>query len=481
MMKFKSIILSFMAICLMIPNVITPVSAATSEVKVSIPKFAVEVNGKKIDNLHALYPILTYKEITYFPMTLNYAKSLGLSVQWNNKNGLSIQSLASRTPMKADKLGNNSLTKTYKAQIAAFPVQVNGQKINNTTEKYPLLVFHDITYFPMTWHFTNDLFGWSTEWNSISGYHIRGTQNPVLSDIFYDDASFLYVRSGTESIYKISKALDGKYTLLSEQENDTIMEKVQVNDEKNAAPQAVSTDGTVSLKGDNIYYKEQAIIPLESYLKKIEESKKTDSETVSGIDYNANFTKLDDANSLLSVTVLYLNHIPAPYTPHEKFEFVIHNDKASKVEGYTQWVEKLIKNQDGSFWISSSAPLKHDLDTSNFDRIAQLALIDKDGLSYNINQQLKVQDIDVLYADNQSLLIKAYNDRLAPTRPIKIDGFYSIDTQLKATKMADSIPGIGYVDINKQIFVLNPDNNTITNVTTKKSHKWWDYELRTDL
>jgi hypothetical protein len=481
MVKIKPIVIFFMVLCLIIPNVTAPVSAAASEVKVTIPKFAVEVNGKKIDNVHALYPILAYKGITYFPMTLDYANALGLSLQWNNKTGLAIQSLGSRMSMKADKSGNNSLTKTYKAQIATFPVKVNDEKIINSEEKYPLLMFRDITYFPMTWHFTNDLFHWNTEWNTTTGYHIRSIQTSVLYNILYDDASFLYVRTGTESTYKISKALDGKYTLLNKQENDTIMEKAQVKSEKNAAPQAYAADEMVSIKGGFIYYKDQELLSLEPYLKKIAESKKTDPETVSGITYNSNLTKLDDVNSLLSLTVFYLNHIPAPYTPHELHEFVIHNDKASKVEGYTQWPGKLIKNQDGSFWISSSAPFKNDLDTRNYDRFAQLALIDKNGISYNINQQLKVIDIDVLFTDNQSLLIKAYNDRLDSSKAAKTDGFYSIDTHLVASKIANSIPGIGYVDQNKQIFVLNPDNNTITNVTTKRSHTWWDFELRADL
>jgi hypothetical protein len=275
--------------------------------------------------------------------------------------------------------------------------------------------------------------------------------------------------------------LDGKYERLSNQENDTIMEKVQAQNERDAAPQAISADELVTIKGDYIYYKDQAILPLEPYLKKIEESKKTDPETVSGVTYNAILTKLDDANSLLSLSVFYLNQIPAPYTPHVINEFVIHNDKANKVDGYTQWPSKLIKNQDGSFWISSIVPSKYDLDTSNYDRLAQLSFIDKNGISYNINQQLNAHDIDVLYADDQSLLIKAYNDRIAPTRPIKADGIYKIDTHLVASKLADSIQGISYVDKNKQIFVLNPDKNTITNVTIKKSHTWWDYELRADL
>ncbi|MDB4867881.1 MAG: hypothetical protein JWR03_2214 [Cohnella sp.] len=91
---------------------------------------------------------------------------------------------------------------------------------------------------------------------------------------------------------------------------------------------------------------------------------------------------------------------------------------------------------------------------------------------------LKVHDIDVLYDDHQTLMIKAYNDRLDSKMAAKTDGFYTTDTHLIAHKIADSIPGTGYVGQNKQVFVLNPDKNSITNVTTKKSHRWWDYELR---
>jgi hypothetical protein len=64
---------------------------------------------------------------------------------------------------------------------------------------------------------------------------------------------------------------------------------------------------------------------------------------------------------------------------------------------------------------------------------------------------------------------------------MKSDGFYKIDTHLSASKLAESIQGIGYVDKNKQVFVLDPHKNTITNVTAKISHIWWDYELRPDL
>ncbi|MEX2460431.1 MAG: hypothetical protein WD469_03905 [Paenibacillaceae bacterium] len=480
-MKIRPLIICFIALCVILPNIIAPASAATSKVKVIMPKFAVEVNGKKIDNKHALYPLLVYKNITYFPMTIDYAKALGLSIQWDKKQGLTILSPGERHPLKQDLSGNNSLTRTYDAQVVSFPIKVNEEKIMNSTEKYPLLLFRNITYFPMTWHFTHDLFHWNTEWNAATGYHIRSNQVPILFHILYDNANFLYVGTGTtESTYKINKALDGRYKRITDQENRMILEKAAQQGEQNALPQSLKSDELIVRKGDSIYYKEQKIVPLEPYLEKIEESKKTDPETDSGINYSANFIKLDDDNSLLILTVYYLIHIPGPYTPFEDLVFVIHQDQAKKVDGYTQWPDKLIKNSDGSYWISSYAPAG-DLNTRNFYRLGQLALIDKNGMSYNINKQLKVIDIDVLNTDNQTLIIKAYNDRLYNSKAAETDGFFTIDTHATASKLADSIQGIGYVALNKDIFGLNPDKNTITNVTTKKSHTWWDYELRPDL
>jgi hypothetical protein len=94
---------------------------------------------------------------------------------------------------------------------------------------------------------------------------------------------------------------------------------------------------------------------------------------------------------------------------------------------------------------------------------------------------MSISVLPVLNADNQTLIIRAYNDHFDPSKATKTDGFYTIDTHASAAKLADSIEGISYVDQSNHIFVLNPDKNTITNVTMKKSHTWWDYELRTDL
>ena len=39
----------------------------------------------------------------------------------------------------------------YTASVAAYNIVVNGKKIQNSKEQYPLLQFRDVTYFPLTW------------------------------------------------------------------------------------------------------------------------------------------------------------------------------------------------------------------------------------------------------------------------------------------------------------------------------------------
>lgn len=44
-----------------------------------------------------------------------------------------------------------------------FPVTLNGIELQPSIEDYPVIVYNNITYFPMTYHYANFL-GLSTEW-----------------------------------------------------------------------------------------------------------------------------------------------------------------------------------------------------------------------------------------------------------------------------------------------------------------------------
>lgn len=59
----------------------------------SIPSFPIKVNGKEINNKKQQYPLLSYRNITYFPMTWDFAvKEFGWDYSFNLKDGLSINS-----------------------------------------------------------------------------------------------------------------------------------------------------------------------------------------------------------------------------------------------------------------------------------------------------------------------------------------------------------------------------------------------------
>lgn len=56
-----------------------------------IVTFPVTVNGRVIDNTTADYPLLNFRNITYFPMTYHYmVTEFGSGYKWNNETGLAV-------------------------------------------------------------------------------------------------------------------------------------------------------------------------------------------------------------------------------------------------------------------------------------------------------------------------------------------------------------------------------------------------------
>ena len=476
----RTFIAGLVVLSLVMLNVATPASAAAAsgKVKVAVPQFAVEINGKKMDSARALHPPLTYRDVVYLPLTSNVADALGLQVRKDAKTGLTISSLRSGSPLQEEKKGGNNAGKTYDAQIAKFAISINDKKIDNEAKKYPILLFRDVVYLPLTWQFTHDFFRWETEWNAKTGYKVRSAQSIVLSEIVADDEKYLYVQLYSGGLYKIGKALDGKFSKVGDQENREIWSRVEARN-REMAPQTSKLDD-VSVQGEFLYFRDQKLVSIKPYLDQNDAHNAENPDDPAAYYLDASQVEWDDANSLLIVRLLYLTHIPGPYTPSVTFTYAVHQGKAVPVAGFTQWPDKLLRNTDGSYWISSSAPARYNLEMGNIDMQAELAFVDKAGNPYNLNERLKAKAIDLLYADDQGALVKAYNDRLDPATAAPTDGFYKLDSGLKATKIADSLPGMAYVGLNKQLFALDPETNRITNVTTGKSFRWWDYELRQD-
>lgn len=170
--------ISMILFILMMTAVIIPLNKAeaASSVSVSLPSFKVRLNGVNIENNYNQYPLIVYNDITYFPMTYYDSRFMGLETAWDSSTGLKIiKTGANWSYQKSESSTKNR--SIHNAQVAPFKITVNGKKIDNSKEKYPLLLFRNITYFPLTWKFAVDEFGWKYTFDKNNGLVINSTDS----------------------------------------------------------------------------------------------------------------------------------------------------------------------------------------------------------------------------------------------------------------------------------------------------------------
>ena len=136
-----------------------------------LPTFDITLNGVKIQNDTRLYPFIVYNDITYFPMTYYDSRFLNLKTEWNTTTGLKVSKANESSGYITDTTKIKHPT-TIKPTIAGFDIYINNQKIDNENEPYPLLIYKDVTYFPMTWRFGVDEFGWDYRYTNEKGLQI---------------------------------------------------------------------------------------------------------------------------------------------------------------------------------------------------------------------------------------------------------------------------------------------------------------------
>jgi hypothetical protein len=153
---------------------VSPAYAAS--VQINLPGFGVTLNGAQIDNATRQYPLIVYKDITYFPMTYYDCRFLGLESNYTAQTGLDIKKTGVTGNYDDNRITGRNPQRAA-AQTAAFAIRVNGNPIDNSREEYPLLLYKDITYFPLTWRFAVDEFAWEYGFDSTRGLAINSTQS----------------------------------------------------------------------------------------------------------------------------------------------------------------------------------------------------------------------------------------------------------------------------------------------------------------
>lgn len=174
---------------------VVPVFA--SKQNAELPFFEVRLNGTSVESSNRQYPLLVYKGITYVPMTYHDCRYLGITTDWDSETStLTVQKGDVSCAYRAQEQNDPNSSQCIVTECD-FNIVVNGKRIDNSKEEYPLLLFRQITYFPLTWRFAVEEFGW---------------------EYYYDSQSGLSINSGNQYIHTLSlphftgnAATDGEY------------------------------------------------------------------------------------------------------------------------------------------------------------------------------------------------------------------------------------------------------------------------------
>ena len=191
--------------------------ALAANVTATLPTFPVTLNGISMQQSHSQYPLIVYKDITYVPMTWHDCRLLGLESEWNKQTGLVISKSGNADASKYKPYKQNAANaQKQTASIATGKITVNGKKINNASEPYPLLVFRDVTYFPLTWRFAVDEFGWDYHFDKKTGLTIApktggSSNNGIVGKQIVVTGTVVNLRNnpGTNGTQSIAQAKQG--------------------------------------------------------------------------------------------------------------------------------------------------------------------------------------------------------------------------------------------------------------------------------
>ena len=197
------IIQSLLAIACCVTVALSAIPTAEAAMRASVVTGKVTLNGQVIDNKTAKYPLLIYSNITYFPMTYHLSRFMGVSADWNGgSKTLDITAGGARTAYVAEtgKKQSGSVSVT----LPSYKISVNGAQINNKEEKYPIFNYNGITYFPLTWAYAVDSFGWSYQWDAVNGLRIDTSSAPAPAPV--------EPGTGDTALDKALTILNSKYT-----------------------------------------------------------------------------------------------------------------------------------------------------------------------------------------------------------------------------------------------------------------------------
>ena len=328
-------------------------------VKVKIAPFYTQIEDVSVNNRYVEYPLITYKDVTYFPMTYDLCSMLNLSVGFDSQRGLFItkhyhEMEYDYVPRLFGSVNVINEKEEYNAVVPTYPVYLNGIRIDNTKEEFPLINFRNVTYFPMTWRFAYEELNFDITF-SQEDYAFFLERGDNLSNAYVykaDDKSAFLERQ--RAVYDEIPQEDGgiRYHLLYD-----YFDFYELNLETEMLAQLDSKQSSEKFEFDRNYGREEAkeieVVAKENGLylgdNLIMES---NIENISDIQA---FEFVTGENSSLISLVVYSGQIVPPYSYHNEYIVEKNGDKFTNLG----WDNKnnfsgVFSDENGGFYVCSS-------------------------------------------------------------------------------------------------------------------------------
>ncbi len=279
---------------------------------VVIPTYKCIIDNCDVYYADSKYPLISYKDITYFPMTYDYCRALNLTSTWT---GSELYIAYNRSSGSLPVYDTQKNAAAYNAALPSYPIYINGKLIDNQKEEYPLLNFRGVTYFPMTWRFAAEEFNWTVSWenNTFTLLTYREDTKDFLSRLFPLNGENALLHCQAPSDYEDEyfrlnyKTEQLTKTTLESEGFDSYDALYQTTYPKYEKSEDVTFDGTSYLVGG---VKLGTVKHLENGGSASDLSGYASVEEISGIKF-------------LNVVIYTSNEIPPPYTPFERYGFLI--------------------------------------------------------------------------------------------------------------------------------------------------------------
>ncbi|WBW50391.1 hypothetical protein O6R05_02280 [Peptoniphilus equinus] len=202
-------------------------AVTTPKVTVQIPTFDVTINDVAMEKENSEYPVLVYRDITYFPMTYKNARFLGLDTLWDKDTAtLHIVRSTPQGTYYAYPGKRNPMYDT--ANAVNFNIMLNGKKVYPGSQYYPLLVYRDVTYFPLTWQFCRDEFKWTYSFDDVTGLQISSEGKTDEKGIGPPRGD--YMATEIDGIqYVVERHRGTAHIILSKVEGDKVIELKEID------------------------------------------------------------------------------------------------------------------------------------------------------------------------------------------------------------------------------------------------------------